>query len=174
MSDFLDRFEDQVGVLPVSRIEEGLWTNFYSEVEENCNGFIREFMRFDKALRTLVSQANSKLFPNQNLGNQLYTSSSQQDNEYEEIANHRDELIDALESKQPKFIQITMDKIRWEFSDRYEPTEFFSSNKVFAYFLQLMMTEKWIRLRGQEDPELIRTRIKEAITGIDLQKTSTV
>ena len=165
MADFLVRFEDQASTLSIQSLEESLWFNFYKEINEKCTGFIKEFYAFDRMLRSIVSHSNSKLFPEQNLTSQLTKGFSIQGNtEYEEIDNHIDELNDGLESKQPKFIQITMDKIRWEFADRYQPTEFFSNTRVFAYFLQLMMLEKWIRLREQEQPAKINEMIMSIIS----------
>jgi len=165
MSDFLVRFEDQASTLSIQTLEENLWINFYKEVDEKCSGFIKEYYAFDRALRSIVSNTNAKLFPEQKLSSQLASSSINQGNtEYEEINVHYDELVDGLESKQPKFIQITMDKIRWEFADRYQPTEFFSNTRVFAYYLQLMMLEKWIRLRDLEKPDMIVDKIKSIIS----------
>lgn len=173
MADFLVRFDDQASSMSVKELEELLWTNYYIEVGETCEGFIRAYSDFDRELRSLVMSANSRLFPEQDLGSSLATEFRQgKPSEYDVINSHYDELVDALGIKQPKLIQVTMDIIRWNFADQYSPTDFFTRDRVFAIFLKLMTLSKWVRLNDLQGADVLQKRIDNILADVESLETN--
>ncbi|MDA0195621.1 MAG: DUF2764 family protein [Bacteroidetes bacterium] len=168
MSDFLVRFDDQTSSMSVKELEDLLWENYFTEVANTCEGFVRAYSDFDRELRSLVMSSNSRNFPGQDLGSSLATTLKQgKPSEYDVINSHHDELMDALLIKQPKLIQVTMDKIRWDFADQYRSTDFFTLDRVCAIFLKLMTLTKWVRSNDLLEVGVLQMRIDSILANVE-------
>ena len=60
-----------------------------------------------------------------------------------------------------------VDLLKWDMVDELNTFDYFSAEKVFGYFVKLMITERWFRLipkQGAEMFDALVTKLKESFT----------
>jgi hypothetical protein len=156
MIQYHAKFKEKFDLLRPARIEEYLWFEFYSEVGTLDNSFIIDYFRFDKILRQLAAIHNSRIFEvsliselvNDKINRELGLSKPKSilSKSYPFVK----ELWRALNSQDSIAIEKTMDKIRWNFIDNYDPLANFSSRRVFGFILKLMLSSRWTGLSNEK------------------------
>jgi hypothetical protein len=156
MTSYLNTYKDKLDLLRPARVEEFLWIEFYNEVAALDNTFIYEYFLLDKILRQLAAIRNSRLyevsliseFINDKINRELGLSRPKSviSKSYPYVG----ELWNALNKQDPYVIEKSMDMIRWEFIDNYDPLLNFSSARVFGWIVKLTIYSRWLGLSKEK------------------------
>ncbi|MBS4167479.1 DUF2764 family protein [Parachlamydia sp. AcF125] len=168
--DFLrvhEKIEDRLAHFPK------LVSAFFREEERHSKGFIQKFLCFEREWRLVLAAFRAKkrgqdliqVFqyedPSDNLVAQFLaqkdSSAFETPEGYEELKQLFEEHYDS-----PLALYQALAEYRFQKIESFWGTDVFSIDRIYAYFVQLVLVEKWQALDRQKGIQTVDTLVKDA------------
>ncbi|MBM4399544.1 MAG: DUF2764 family protein [Candidatus Cloacimonetes bacterium] len=152
--DYLRTETDNTDLTPHHKMLNDLYTLFYDSVEKHCDGFLKEWFRFDSEIRNILIALNCRkhnipvtghLIGNNVLTEKLSKSTASDFGlgaEYPmfDVLNRLNDNPDMIEKEKG------IDAIRWKWIENKIFFDYFTVPRILAYFIKLRIIYRWIHL----------------------------
>ena len=155
MHRFLE--ERRTGRLPGAgrRLENRLTELYYDEALQAPNAFIRSYFYFKRDLKNIVSALNARRagYPLEEvLLGQYELSERLLDHPGADFGLGRShpyitELAELIDGRKFKELELAIDRIQLEYVDELTAFDHFGPARVFAYFVKLSLSHRWLDLK---------------------------
>ena len=141
------------------------------------NRFIREWFAFNRDMNNvLVAQicrkhnfdVKQQIVGEGEVAEQLRTHTTQKDFGLNEVMNDPQELLALAQIEDLMAREKAMDAIRFEWLQSRTEFDFFSSEMVFAYYLEAVMLHRWSILTVEEGEKIFRALVADMKKGVHL------
>lgn len=142
------------------------------------NRFVREWFAFNQDMNNvLVAQicrkhgfdVKTQIVGEGEVAEQLRTHTTQKDFGLNELPGDFDALLGLAAIEDLMAREKAMDAIRFEWLQERTEFDFFSSEMVFAYYLEVRMLHRWSILTIEEGERVFRELVADMKRGINLQ-----
>lgn len=142
------------------------------------NRFVREWFAFNQDMNNvLVAQicrkhgfdVKTQIVGEGEVAEQLRTHTTQKDFGLNELPGDFDALLSLATVEDLMAREKAMDAIRFEWLQERTEFDFFSSEMVFAYYLEVRMLHRWSILTIEEGERVFRELVADMKRGINLQ-----
>ena len=142
------------------------------------NRFVREWFAFNQDMNNvLVAQicrkhgfdVKTQIVGEGEVAEQLRTHTTQKDFGLNELPGDFDALLSLAAIEDLMAREKAMDAIRFEWLQERTEFDFFSSEMVFAYYLEVRMLHRWSILTIEEGERVFRELVADMKRGINLQ-----
>lgn len=142
------------------------------------NRFVREWFAFNQDMNNvLVAQicrkhgfdVKTQIVGEGEVAEQLRTHTTQKDFGLNELPGDFDALLSLAAIEDLMTREKAMDAIRFEWLQERTEFDFFSSEMVFAYYLEVRMLHRWSILTIEEGERVFRELVADMKRGINLQ-----
>lgn len=142
------------------------------------NRFVREWFAFNQDMNNvLVAQicrkhgfdVKTQIVGEGEVAEQLRTHTAQKDFGLNELPGDFDALLSLAAIEDLMTREKAMDAIRFEWLQERTEFDFFSSEMVFAYYLEVRMLHRWSILTIEEGERVFRELVADMKRGINLQ-----
>ena len=144
---------------------------------QSQNRFVRAWFGFNQDMNNvLVAQICRKhgfdlkqqIVGHGEVAEQLRTHATQKDFGLSEVMDEYQEILALAQIEDLMAREKAMDAIRFEWLQTRTEFDFFSSEMVFAYYLEAVMLHRWSILTVEEGERVFRELVKEMKRGIKL------
>ncbi len=153
VEDFVELCEENLSPKD-AEVVRALISGVESDTSNINNSFLKQWNDSETELRNTIVKHRAnvrKCDPDQFLR-------EQDDSDYSVVKA----VNDAYSKPNPLEREKTLDNFRWEQLDHFGGTDFFDSNAIFAYALQLKILERWSKLDTEEGSERVQKIVSEA------------
>lgn len=179
---FIERYKGDVK-RPAGMTWETVMTElFYQEMLDHENGFIREWFELDQNIRNvLVALSCRKLgqaVDGQLVGDNSVSAAIRKNNSGDFGLGREFPFIEKIlalyDDRNLLEREQRIDKLRWNLLDQMTVFEYFSIEKVMAFFLKLQIAERWYRLDPETGRQMFDELLEDLRSGLDLSKEFSV
>ncbi len=137
------------------RLENRLTELYYDEALQAPNSFIRSYFYFKRDLKNIVSALNAR-----RVGYPLEEVLLGQYELSERLLDHPGadfglglshpyvaELAELIDERRFKELEVAIDRIQLEYLDELTAFDYFGAAQVFAYFIKLSLSHRWLDLK---------------------------
>ena len=158
LSDWLTENDYWLEEKPISDLERQLFSLFYHEISNSDNDFIKSYFRFLQDLKNIIAAINARTYDlpikNQLIGesdiNSSLTRSQTPDFGLGEQYPFIEQLQQYIDKSSLYDLEKYVDRLKWNRLEELTSLDFFESSNVFAYYLQLKISWRWLLLDQQE------------------------
>jgi len=176
MHDFVEEHQDEFAARSIGTLEQLLLTAFYREVTQHSDDLIREYFRFERDLRNIITALNGRKYDyeveNQLIGeayiNQFLVSNSAADFGLSQDYPFISELQQLIDQQEVPSLEHRMDQLLWEHLDELTRFSNFNSHQLLAYTLKLFMVKKWSWLEQDKGRERLQHLIDHMMENFEL------
>lgn len=145
------------------------------------NKFVREWFAFNRDMNNvLVAQicrkhgfdVKTQIVGEGEVAEQLRTHTSQKDFGLSEVMDEYQEILALAQIENLMDREKAIDAIRFEWLQSRTEFDFFSSEMVFAYYLEAIMLHRWSILTIEEGENVFRELVKDMKKGVNLNNTT--
>ena len=169
MQRFIDTYADQFSTMSASAIENTLTHYFYQEATALDDAFVRQYFRFEKDLKSLVTAYHAVTFDLNtihHLPEATLVAMLAKRNEYErslvKTYPYFNTLMEALESNDPNRLEKTIDQLKWTYVDQLTGMSFFTHHNVLAYYIKMTTVAQWSgydHTKGKQRLETLKNKL---------------
>jgi hypothetical protein len=158
LSDWLTENDYWLEEKPISDLERQLFSLFYHEISNSDNDFIKSYFRFLQDLKNIIAAINARTYDlpikNQLIGesdiNSSLTRSQTPDFGLGEQYPFIEQLQQYIDKSSLYDLEKYVDRLKWNRLEELTSLDFFENSNVFAYYLQLKISWRWLLLDQQE------------------------
>ena len=145
------------------------------------NKFVREWFAFNRDMNNvLVAQicrkhgfdVKTQIVGEGEVAEQLRTHTSQKDFGLSEVMDEYQEILALAQIENLMDREKAIDAIRFEWLQSRTEFDFFSSEMVFADYLEAIMLHRWSILTIEEGEKVFRELVKDMKKGVNLNNTT--
>ncbi|MBQ2519875.1 MAG: DUF2764 family protein [Paludibacteraceae bacterium] len=145
------------------------------------NRFVRDWFAFNQDMNNvLVAQicrkhgfdAKQQIVGEGEVAEQLRTHPAQKDFGLNELPGDYQAVLALAQVEDLMAREKAMDAIRFEWLQERTEFDFFSSEMVFAYYLEAVMLHRWSILTIEEGEKVFRELVKDMKKGVNLNNTT--
>ncbi|MBQ1859058.1 MAG: DUF2764 family protein [Paludibacteraceae bacterium] len=145
------------------------------------NRFVRDWFAFNQDMNNvLVAQicrkhgfdAKQQIVGEGEVAEQLRTHTAQKDFGLNELPGDYQAVLALAQVEDLMAREKAMDAIRFEWLQERTEFDFFSSEMVFAYYLEAVMLHRWSILTIEEGEKVFRELVKDMKKGVNLNNTT--
>jgi hypothetical protein len=158
LSDWLTENDYWLEEKPISDLERQLFSLFYHEISNSDNDFIKSYFRFLQDLKNIIAAINARTYDlpikNQLIGesdiNSSLTRSQTPDFGLGEQYPFIEQLQQYIDKSSLYDLEKYVNRLKWNRLEELTSLDFFENSNVFAYYLQLKISWRWLLLDQQE------------------------
>lgn len=172
LPDYFYRFQEayrrETPIWPGLSWENQLTWLYYDYALDQAEGFLYDWLRFERDLRNFLVASNCRAYglplSGQLIGDDGFTTALAHSHAGDfGLANDHpfvDRLLQALEYDDPLRREQAIDYLKWQFIDDANTFHYFTIEVVLGFLLKLIMLERWLGLDNQAGREAIEQAIR--------------
>lgn len=155
---------------------------FYEAMQAHPNAFVRDWFTFDANVRNVLVALNARKLnvsaDPQLAGHNTVSDAIRKNNSGDfglgrEFA-YIEKIIALFDGKNLLEREQGLDMLRWETVEKMTVFEYFSIEKVMAFFVKLQIAERWYSLDQEKGEQIFEKLIEELRSGLDMSKEFSV
>lgn len=173
INQFLRNFFEREDKPASHNIERELTAAYYKMLQKQKNDFVRAYAKHELTIRNVFVALNGRKFDlevekdiigDDDLSEALKKSRARDFGLTADV-EILDQLMQIHEMPDPLDREMKLDLLRWQFLENETFFNYFTIEKVLAFTLKLMITERWFELDEEKGRELFKNLINDLETG---------
>jgi hypothetical protein len=158
-----------------NRIETELHQVFFEAIEELPAGFIRDYFLFERDLRALMATYHQARYSfldqetnwlNKDMRNSLQKKPAQISNQMHLEKPYLEELLKALDTKDPSSIALAVHQVLWDKADALSKAHYFDTTALLNYSAKLFLLYRREQLHDNQNEARLQSLLDEALSNI--------